>query len=177
MKVYFIRHGESEQNVEGIINDSLLNNIYNLTEKGRSQANETAEKLKDKKIDIIFVSEFARTQQTGEIIGKYHSCPIIADKRINERRTGFDGKTEEYVREFFSDDPVNKKNFKGESFLEERERMEIFLNFLRESKYENAIIVSHGEPIQAVNCILNDIPNEKAWDTHIAHAKPFEFDI
>ncbi len=69
-----------------------------ITEKGRKQALEIARKLKDRKFDIIFVSEFLRTQETVKVVIAGRDVEIKIDKRINEDHKGFEGENVENYR-------------------------------------------------------------------------------
>jgi len=67
---YLLRHGHSIRNLKDIA-DCWPEKIYSpLTAKGRGQAKRAAEKLSNKKIDLIFASDLLRTKQTAEIVGK-----------------------------------------------------------------------------------------------------------
>ncbi len=71
----FARHGESESNAKMVItsrNDSPL------TDLGKSQAAELAEKLKkEKKVKMIISSPLARAKSTGEIIAKKLGVKLV----------------------------------------------------------------------------------------------------
>ena len=87
--IYFVRHGESEGNAMGETSAFCIPNEWldpPLTEKGRQQARETAEKLRDKKIDVVVTSKLKRAQETGKIINKYHGVSVIEVDELNERR-------------------------------------------------------------------------------------------
>ena len=67
MKVYFVRHGQTNYNVLGLCNeDSSQRGI--LTELGKHQAEAVAEKVKDIKLDAVFISEVPRTEKTILIV-------------------------------------------------------------------------------------------------------------
>ena len=92
MKVHFMRHGESEYNVKGLLNQDPKIKVH-LTSKGKKQAENAAKKLRKINFDAIFVSEFVRTQETAKIINQGRGTPSFVDKRINEPKTGFEGKS------------------------------------------------------------------------------------
>jgi len=68
MKLYFVRHGESEANVLRVISNRGW--VHPLTEKGRQQAHDLAEKLRDAGIVKIYTSPMRRAVQTAEILGQ-----------------------------------------------------------------------------------------------------------
>ena len=61
MKLYVVRHGQTEINVKGQING---HNDIGLNEKGIKQAKEAGKKVKDLKIDLVFCSPIKRTRET-----------------------------------------------------------------------------------------------------------------
>lgn len=59
MKIYFIRHGQTNYNVKTLCNSDPKKRVY-LTKLGKRQIEDVARKLKNKNIKIIFVSELPR---------------------------------------------------------------------------------------------------------------------
>jgi isoleucyl-tRNA synthetase len=152
---YFVRHGESEKNVLGIINGQIESDKYDLTPAGIRQAEELGEKMKTRGgVDLIFTSDFLRTKRTAEIVGKILSAEVHSDERLREYNTGvFEGRKEEdYKREFaavrnrWTEAPPG-----GETWMQVQERM---ISFLKETerRYEGKkiLIVSHGDPLWLV---------------------------
>jgi len=83
MKVIFIRHGQTDYNVKGLINGDK-NVIVHLTAKGRKQVVVAAKKLAAIPFDVIYRSEFIRAKETTEILNSVRDIPVIVDKRVNE---------------------------------------------------------------------------------------------
>ncbi len=73
-KIYLIRHAQSESNAGVAIRP---NHEINITELGKTQANELADWLQqhiDEPITDIFISRYLRTQQTAEpFLTKLHA--------------------------------------------------------------------------------------------------------
>jgi broad specificity phosphatase PhoE len=67
LKIYLARHGQDEDNAEGILNGYR---DRSLTELGIKQAQDIANKIKnaDIKFDVIYSSPLKRTLQTANII-------------------------------------------------------------------------------------------------------------
>ena len=130
MKLIFVRHGQTYSNIKDICDDDPLVKTA-LTKKGEKQAQKAAEILKDRKIDIIFVSEFFRTNETADIINQYHNVKIKIDRRLDDRKTGFTGKSEKTFLKFLtsSGDFWNAKHENGESFEEEKKRVISFIKY------------------------------------------------
>lgn len=86
MDIYIIRHGETNWNVEGIIQGQSNSS---LTEKGIEQAKLTAEKLKTVPFKAIYSSDLERAMNTAEIICEHHkNSTIVKDERLRERKFG-----------------------------------------------------------------------------------------
>ncbi len=66
--IYFVRHGESQNNVEGVF--AGQRNDSQLTEKGKKQARAAGKEFQDKRvrIDRIISSPLKRALGTAEII-------------------------------------------------------------------------------------------------------------
>lgn len=88
VKLIFIRHGESEGNHFGILQGRL---DYQLTNKGRKQAEETARNLETLLYGrtLIFSSDLSRAWETAVIVSESLRLPMpIPDARLRERHMG-----------------------------------------------------------------------------------------
>ena len=87
--LYVFRHGQTTDNAEMVFSGWR---DVDLTEKGVRQAEELAEKLKNKKVDMLVVSDMKRALHTMEIaISKNEVAKklvILKDSRIKERCYG-----------------------------------------------------------------------------------------
>lgn len=83
--ILFVRHGQTNCNVQKILQGQL---DEALNSKGIEQSEETAEKLKDEKIDIIYSSPLIRARLTADIINKFHDVEVIEDDRLLEQNAG-----------------------------------------------------------------------------------------
>ncbi|MXX19864.1 MAG: histidine phosphatase family protein [Dehalococcoidia bacterium] len=82
MTLLLVRHGESEGNVEGLIQGQL---DKPLTDLGHTQARAVAERLRsDGGVDRIVSSPLARALQTAEAIGAALDLPVTTDDRLME---------------------------------------------------------------------------------------------
>lgn len=153
-KYYIVRHGEALSNVKDIIS-CWPEKIKNpLTKKGKEMINESANKLMNKKIDLIFASPLLRTMQTAEIISKKLKVKVKIDKRLREMGFGILNlcSVEKLWAYFKSEESrIREKAPRGETYLEVLDRM---LNFIKDidKKYKgkNILIVSHEGPL----CLL-----------------------
>jgi broad specificity phosphatase PhoE len=158
MKIFLIRHGETDHNINRITQGHL--NIE-LNKNGIEQAKSIAERLKLEKFDIIYSSDLIRAKVTAENIHKYQSCDIIFDKRLRERNFGiFQGNKsisndwDKLEGEFWEKKPVG-----GESILEHIEKVkDFYYEYIYDDDINNKIaIVAHGGTIRAFLKILLDI--------------------
>ena len=162
---YILRHGHSKRQIKNLANCWPEKDLYPLTKKGEKQIEESAKKLKRKKIDIIFSSDLQRTKQTAKIVSKETKAKIIFDKKLREYNVGiFNGKDPKLAWEHLnkSKNVILTKLPKGESLMELRKRMYAFLKGVDE-KYQNKniLIVSHELPLTIFKGTLKGLPIEK----------------
>jgi len=151
-KFFVVRHGEAENNVLGVIS-SNPKVPHHLTEKGIGQVKEAALKLKSKKIDLIYVSPFPRTQESAKIISdvlNIDKARVITDDRLHEVYAGeLDGKSDAEYQRFFESrlEKFDKTPKGGENYTQIKNRMTEFLYDIN-SKHKNKIIliVTHNTP-------------------------------
>ena len=156
--IYFIRHGETDYNKQGIAQGQL---DIPLNEKGIMQAEQTRELLKDYDIDVIYSSPLTRAYKTAQIINEYHNKQIIIDKRIIEYNMGT--KQGEKVNEpnsFFKEILQDPKKFNAETGEEFIFRV---VNFFKEINLpnKNILVVSHGGVFRAINNYTSKSEEEK----------------
>ena len=91
MNIFFMRHGEAEDNINELLSSSPLRCSV-LTKKGRRQVVDSANALG--KIDKVYTSPLIRTLQTAKIIteNQGNKISVIIDDRIREINWGrYDG--------------------------------------------------------------------------------------
>lgn len=148
MKVYFVRHGESENSAYQLYSSPELN----LTEKGGKQAELTAERVAKLPIEIIISSSYKRTLQTTQIINKKLNKKVfLSDLAVEIKRpTEIAGKS-------ISDLGVRKikkqmdQNFHlpnwhysdEENFYDFKARVEKFIKFLEKFEQKHILVVTH----------------------------------
>jgi probable phosphoglycerate mutase len=81
---YLVRHGESEGNV----NQEIMGGNPPLTENGRQQAREAAERFKDVNFDLAFSSDLDRAIETAALILQGRNLPVQHLPRLRERNWG-----------------------------------------------------------------------------------------
>ena len=86
MKIYYVRHGQTDWNFERKMQGGQTER--DLNETGIQQAKETRKQLENIEYDILICSPMNRAKQTAHIIKEGKNIPIIIDKRIRERDLG-----------------------------------------------------------------------------------------
>lgn len=176
MRIIFVRHGQSNYNIKHICNSDPSKKVY-LTELGKRQIEDVGEKLKKEKIEIIFVSELPRTKESADIINKNRNAPIKIDKRINDRKTGFEGKSYfDYIK-FIEKDRFNIKHEGGESFQNEKKRVFSFLEDVVKTSYKTILVVSHEEIMKIVKGYFEKLSDEEMWDIKVPNGYLIVFDV
>lgn len=150
-KYYILRHGEAISNVRGIVSSWPEKFNNHLTEKGRETIENSAKKLKNKNIDLIFASPLLRAEQTAEIVGKALNVTPKYDKRLREIGFGIfnSGPLEKMWKSFKGEEErIRKGSPKGESYVEVLGRMYDFLKDINKKfKKKNILIISHEGPL------------------------------
>lgn len=84
-KLYLVRHGETVDNVNQILQGQTPGM---LNDKGREQAHEVALRMKDAKIDAFVSSDLCRSIETCEIIAEPHGMQVRTTPLLRERDWG-----------------------------------------------------------------------------------------
>ena len=99
MRLFLVRHGQSEGNATGIVQGHL---DFDLTDIGREQAFATAERFRDEKIDRIIASPLKRAFNTALTIAAPHGIEVEPVRDLMEYDLGeVSGLTGAEIRERF----------------------------------------------------------------------------
>ena len=153
MRLYFVRHGESEANTLGVI--SNRGSRHGLTERGRRQVAELASRLRGAGATRIFTSPLLRAMQTAEILSETLGLRYEATDALREFDCGVaegrsDAEAWELHRQVMEDWLRRGKHSaripEGESFVEVKNRFVPFVEHLLEEQdgAEAPILVGHG---------------------------------
>lgn len=162
MKLYVARHGQSIYNLLKLNNAEPATHVP-LSKKGEREASKLADDLSDVAFSVIYVSELKRTQQTAKIINEFHKVKIRVDRRLNDNKTGFEGKTyDEYNEELESkSDMWNAHLNGGESIMDVNLRVKNFLDDLSRDQSKTVLIVTSLMIIQQIESIVYGYRQEK----------------
>ena len=160
--VYFARHGETVWNVENKIcgmTDSPL------TEKGRAQAAQLGETVKNSGIvlDEILYSPLSRAADTALAVAAATGLPARVEPRLREQCFGrFEGTSPRNSPEFtaakmqFADRYTD-----GESMLQLAQRIYNLLDELRDQPDKTYLLVAHNGIARVVESYFHDMTNEE----------------
>ena len=155
MKLYVVRHGQTEANVNHLFNGR---NERDLTEFGIEQANSLANRMKTISIDLIFSSPLKRARHTASILN-INNIEIVFDDRIIERDYGkFTLKSVDLIKDRRNKlfDLENNEIKEIESYKSIYDRVGSFIEEIKE-KYadKNILVVTHGDVVIAIKEFLN----------------------
>ena len=186
-KIYLFRHGQSEFNLKKIFTGWM---DAKLTELGVQQAKNLGEMLKDKKIEVAYVSRLSRAKDTLAEVLKFHpECKeIIVDDRMIERSYGdLAGKSHEETIAQYGQEQFDKwhrgwndRPPEGECFADVEVRVQAFIDDLK-SKYAGQdmgiVISAHGNSIRLFRKIMEGATLEEASSWTIPYDQYFEYEI
>ena len=178
MKLYVVRHGQTDENASGIMQGRTINSQLNRI--GIMQATEVKNKLKDIKFTACFTSPLIRSWSTAMIIAG-DKVEIKQDDRLIERYLGnLEGKDREtYDVEKYWDYKANYSGEGVESIRDILNRCEDFINYLKENYKDddNILIVTHSAIVKMMQNIFEnkDYPNKLiAYDIKNCYYKCYD---
>jgi len=162
--IYFIRHGQTDYNKNGIVQGSGVDS--DLNRMGQFQAKQFYDYYKEKiDFELVIHSSLKRTKQT---IKPWIELGIesMEDHRINEMSWGdMEGKKGNADMHFIYRDLTSawsKGDYRagipnGESALELSTRLNAFVNSLREMPQNKILVCSHGRALKCLICVLQGL--------------------
>jgi broad specificity phosphatase PhoE len=167
---YFV-HGTTTDNEKGI--SSGWSDVE-LSKLGKKQSKELAAKTIDKKFDVVFTSDLKRAVESANITwgGKFK---IIKDKRLRECNYGdYNGKPSEIV-EPLQEKSINTPMPNGESYVMVKDRIENFLEDLKNSyDGKHIAIVAHKAPQLVLEVLLNNLTWKEAFNNDWRKTKSWQ---
>ena len=173
MKLYFVRHGETDWNRRGKIQGQA---DIPLNSRGRMEAERTAEYLKKIPFDAAFTSPLIRARDTGKIILKNRECPVREAELLKEISYGVkEGQWLWMIHHW----PVcrlhayfhHPERFvpprKGESIAELKSRCRKFLYDVAlplEHEKKHILVTTHGAWIRGMISEVEQLPDEQFWE-------------
>jgi probable phosphoglycerate mutase len=154
MRLYFIRHGESEANLLMEFSNSSIK--HPLTALGQEQAQSVAQSLSGLQVDRVYTSPVLRAVQTAEVIGVTLAAPLEITGALREWSVGdYEGTQDpagwalhrQVQEDWFWHGRLESKMPGGESFLEIQARFVPFIERLinrADLQDREVVLVAHG---------------------------------
>ena len=178
MKIYLMRHGETDYNKKGLIQGSL---DIPLNEYGIRLAELTRDGFRNEglKFDKAYCSPLIRARQTADILLEGQDTLISYDDRICEMNFGegegillkdISIKPEYQNIDYLFHDPEKYVATEfGESYEALFQRVKDFLEqeiYPKENTYENVLVCCHGGIIRAFLAFLKKLELSQFWNNH-----------
>jgi len=183
MKIYMVRHGQTDSNVAKRIMGQRIDEPLN--EEGKRQARELVERIKNFRFDVIFSSPLKRAHETAQIIAKRKNIPVMTRNELQERDFGsLSGKTWPEaateagisVEELRSRDRALEYDYRpysGESANDFRERFLTFIEGLKKDYADKRVlIVAHAGVLRLAHALFREVNVD-----HIENASLEEFEV
>ncbi len=159
MKIYVIRHGQTDYNVQNVFQgrkDIPLNSV------GLKQAEDTAKQFQGIPVDVILVSPLIRAKETAKFVEKVTGVKPIIEQELIERSFGdLEGKhnSEECNIRMLLDYQKNYNKFNVEPVQALFKRVSDCLDkIIYRYMGKNIVLVTHGGVAQAIECYFNGFP-------------------
>lgn len=167
MKLYLVRHGETDMNARNIFygwTDADIN------EKGISQAEELREAFREIPIDAIYSSDLKRAWHTAQIIAdgrEVEAVPALRELYYGkwENRT-WEEMTEKDRAEWnkWNTDWMDCVMPEGESFLDFYHRVtEGLEEIIQRNRGKHILVVAHNGVLSAMHCHLTGAGPKAFW--------------
>lgn len=160
-RAILVRHAESAASAKNLLNGDPYRYVP-LSKKGRQQARELGERLRDEPIDLAITTRFPRTRETADIALEGRPVPREVIRELDDVKVGqFEGQPVEDMRRWQrANPPTAPVPGGGESRVDAISR---FLDGYRRvlaREEPTILVVAHGLPVTAVLLGLRgeDIP-------------------
>ncbi len=179
MKLYFVRHGESDANVQHVI--SNRESAFHLTPQGQVQAHTLAETLRDISMTAIYASPVLRARETADVVSRSFHLPYQVTEALREYDCGIleeksDEESWKLHSEIAEDWALNhnylRKPEGGESFLDIQNRFLPFIESLKDGIDKHILLIGHGGLFHLMlPLILTNIDNEFVRSHGLGHTE------
>ena len=165
MKIWIIRHGQTELNRNGLM-QGITNARLNKT--GILQAKVTRKKIGSPHFDAVYSSPLHRAVATASIVGDVPESEVIIDERLIETDFGIYEKRKYYLLGphmtlYWWKPTIFPKPKSVESTDSMVARSSSFLSELEKKNYKNVLISCHGGIMRALCGYLENEPTGLRW--------------
>lgn len=183
MKLIFIRHGQTDWNIQGKIQGSY---DIELNETGIKQAIELSDKLTKHKYEFkkIYSSPQKRALNTAEILSDSSNIEYVVIDDLREINMGeWEGLSWEEVEENYPSEYKEWKSNrrytsppKGESYEDMLQRVIRSLHKIINENKDDVVIVTHSAVIMSLQCYITNTPFNKMLMFKTTNAEITEID-
>ena len=179
MRLLIVRHGETEENSQKIIQGRLPGK---LTQLGQKQAKELGKRLRKYKIDKIYCSPVDRCRQTLELALKEmdYKGEIEYTELLSERDFGkYSGRPRSEVDfDELDKDTTDNRDMGVESQANIDRRIKEFLEKVSKENNQTVLVVSHSNPIRWIwICLTGKSFKEVLETAKIKNGEIEEFEL
>ncbi|SES69366.1 probable phosphoglycerate mutase [Natronincola peptidivorans] len=149
-KIYIVRHGETNWNLEG---KTQGKKDSKLTELGYLQTQKLAHRLSEEKIEVIYSSNLVRAKSTAIMISKQLNVPYYYEENLAEMDFGeWEGLTNDEIIKLYPDKyngwrmkPHEVCIPRGESLIAAQKRIvSFFEELIKTTNYNKILLISHS---------------------------------
>jgi len=157
MRLIIVRHGQTEYNRKNLLQGQ---GGIGLNSQGWKEAKKATQRLKKESIDVAYVSDLQRAQETAKEILRYHKLvKIVVTSALRERHHGvFEGRPAQEMIKAREKSKVSFHKFKpqgGESYQDVQRRVGLLYHRLcQKYKEETVLLISHGGTIRALLLLI-----------------------
>lgn len=165
MKIWLARHGETDWNVQGLMQGAT---DTELNENGLAQARRLGESMADKGISHVYTSHLRRASRTAQIVAEHLGVPCEVRENLHETELGeWEGHTWtqncEQMPELSEQWMTQRRHTrppKGEACQDMLDRFIPAVVGIAREATADIMIVSHNGTIRALLAELNGTPLE-----------------
>lgn len=183
MKLYFVRHGQTDWNVEKKIQGKT---DIPLNAKGKEQAKSTAILIAngDYKVKKVYTSKCVRALETAEEIAKVCGLTCVPIDGLEEMNLGdWEGKSwsdiiknETEFYEYWNQHRRYERTPNGECYQDVFERLYDALIEIIDTEREDVVLVTHSAVIMSMRCLIEDDDFANMSKYNIDNAEIFSID-
>jgi broad specificity phosphatase PhoE len=176
LKITLVRHSEVIKEYQGKYNGHI---DISLSEKGKEDAKELAEKLQNIKFDKIYCSDLLRAKETLQAF--YFTLKPTYTKDLREKSWGrYEGKSFDEIQA----EGIEYKNFEqwisaldGEDFFTYKQRVqEYFYETIFKEDAQHILVVTHSGLIKTLLSIVKNISLEEAFAIDLPYSSYITLD-
>lgn len=171
MKLFLIRHGTQEYQYDEQGRKLVSDPNVPLAELGRMQFHKLGERLAEEGItlDALYTSPYPRAQQSAGILADMRSVPVYVIDGLKENfPNSAEGRTYEELEKIGGDiyaNPFGEDQESLDHLVERtREALEEILSDTEKHGYKSIGMVSHGDPLSALDWSINHSGPPSSYD-------------